>query len=231
MASVIGQRMRRGFTLLEMVLAIAVLVAVASLGASLWAQASGASVSAQERDRGLKLQRIGGFLRSQWTQRRVLDPLAADADEVSLPRVEISETGVAFPTALAMLFPEAPLVEARYELRRGIGDGTDLWYIESPITRFGPDPGAELSGRSAAPRRELELLRADSITLERFGPSPQATGTQGEEEAELEAETTEPEAGWFQFGEQAAARSDALRVTVRYAGEEAVWVLVARPSR
>lgn len=228
MAPVMRRTRRGGFTLLEVVLAIAVLVAVASLGAALWTQAGDASLGAQQRERGLKLQRIGTFLRDQWSQRRVLDPLADDEDEAALPRIVISETGVTFPTAKAMLFDDSPLVEAQYEVRRRVGGGMDLWYAESPIRRFGSDASLESRDRFGTERRELRLLEAESITAERFGPP---VSEEDEAEAEETEQGPEPEPGWFAFEDEQAERSDALRLTVRYAGEEAVWVLVARPSR
>lgn len=228
MAPVARRTRRSGFTLLEVALAIAVLVAVASLGSALWSQAGDASMGAQQRERGLKLQRIGTFLRDQWSQRRVLDPLADGEDEVSLPRIAISETGVRFPTAMAMLAPDAPLVEAQYEIRRRSGVGAELWYIETPIRRFGSDPAIEGRDRFRTERRELLLLAADSIGVERFGPPVVDEDTEEESDSETRAE---PKPGWFAFEEEEADRTDAIRMTVRYAGEEAVWVLVARPSR
>ncbi|XHC24719.1 MAG: type II secretion system protein [Phycisphaerales bacterium] len=228
MAPIAKRSTRFGFTLLEVVLAIAVLVAVASLGSALWTQAGDASLGAQQRERGLKLQRIGTFLRDQWSQRRVLDPLVDDEDEAGLPRIVFSETGVTFPTAKAMLFGDAPLVEARYEVRRRSGGRADLWYIESPITRFGSDAAVESRHGFEAERREVLLLAAGSFEVERYGP-PVA------DDEDAERDETEggagPRPGWFAFTDAEAERNDGVRLTVRYSGEEAVWVLVARPSR
>ncbi len=50
-APVAKRSTRFGFTLLEVMLAIAVLVAVASLGSALWTQAGDASLGAQQRER------------------------------------------------------------------------------------------------------------------------------------------------------------------------------------
>lgn len=210
----------RGFTLLELLLASAVMVSIAVLGTALWTQSAGASESAQRRDRGLRMQRLGTMLREQWSHRRLLWPLEDGADAGG---VLLGPESLEFVTASPILYLDAPLVVARYEWGRAGLDGTDLRYIERPVLEFGERPEADDDQEfTELNSRRLVLLEGcERVAVERFGMAP---------EGDDESEKTEKPA-WHGFAKGDEVGSDALRLTVRWRGEEAVWVFVARPSR
>lgn len=209
----------RGFTLLELLLASAVMVSIAVLGTALWTQSAGASESAQLRDRGLRLQRLGTMMREQWSQRRVLRPMQDGAQA----GVSLGPERMEFVTASPILYPQAPLVRARYEWGGAGENRFDLRYIERPVLEFGEALETEEDQEATALNsRSMVLLEGcDAVLVERFGEAIEESG-EGEG-------VRRP--GWHAYATGDEAEADALRLTVRWRGEEAVWVFVARPSR
>lgn len=240
-----------GFTLLEMILSIAIIASVAMLGSSLWIQSAETSSLAQSRERGLLLQRVGALLRDQWADRRALALPGEGEAEQRTGGVRFRPGLIGFTTARPILFTNAPLARVEYLVRERADGLLDLLYTEQRLLRFDAAPDDE--ERSEPPsvlaeeerRAAIVLLEGcEEIRMERFGPA-QAPDEDAERDtddgAEPEAEP-EPERGgalvrseWAGFAEdpdeQTEHRSDAVRIGVRYRGEEAVWVFVARPSR
>lgn len=229
-----GKRTKRGFTLLEVLLAVAVIASVAMLGSTLWVQASESSALVQSRERGLRLQRVGSLLRDQWSDRRALELPGESEAERAMGGVRFGAGSISFCTTRTILLPEAPLVAVEYLLREREDGLVDLLYAERLVVRFsGPAEESETaSGDDASLRRAATVLLegCDAITLERFGAPAEIES--GEEEEG--ASQTRPRPSWMPFepeGDEQEIESEAVRVSVRYQGEEALWVLVARPSR
>ena len=227
------RRRKAGFTLLEMILAVAVLASVAMLGSALWMQSGEASALSQSRERGLHLQRVGALLRDQWADRKVMT-LGGEESRLASGGVSFGPGVIEFTSATPILHPESPLVRVRYLLRERDDGLIDLVYSEQPVLRFG---SAETDLEE---RRSLMVLveGCEAIRMSRFGPmrepekDDEAGGRRSEEDREQEMEQRPMRRSvWEAFDEPIQGRTDAVRLDVRYRGEEAVWVFVARPSR
>lgn len=238
MAPLIDGRGRgSGFTLLEVLLAVAVIASVAMLGSTLWVQASESSAMVQSRERGLRLQRVGSMLRDQWSDRRSLELPGESGPQRAMGGARFRADSFAFSTSRSILNPGSPLVEAEYLVRERPDGLFDLVYAEQGIERFagafdGADPrDAEIR---ASRRSAIVLLEGcEAIVLERFG-APAENDADDSERSDQEEGGAPERALWMAFdpdSEGGAVESDALRVSVRYRGEEAAWVLVARASR
>lgn len=214
----------RAFTLLEMLLAVAILVSVAGLGSVLWMQSTESAAAAVQRERGLHLQRVGTMLRDQWSARRAM-VLPGEELPIGSGGVVFRADGFSFVSAMGVLEPSAALVRAEYRVVRRQDGLFDLHYEEVPLRRFG---ASELD-RETVPMKLLLLEGCEAIVLSRYGL--------GADDAEVETGEVSGERrpGWHRFaaidGEESKERTDALRLDVRFGGEEALWVLVARPSR
>ncbi len=218
-----------GFTLLEMLLAVAVIASIAMLGSSMWMQATEVSAVAQGRERGLLLQRVGVLMRDQWADRRALDLPGEDQGSVELGGVRFGPDAIGFNTSRAILLTDAPLVRVEYRIVSREDGLQDLIYIEQPVTAFS-DSGLnrESGGRSVAEARRVAIPLLEgcrAISMRRFGPIPSE-----DPDADGPSRTA-----WSSFevveSEGKPLRSDAVRIEVHYQGEEALWVLVARASR
>lgn len=170
------------------------------------------------------------MIRSQWSHRRALHPVGDD--ERAAGGVVMSSTGVEFTTAQPILFRDEALVTARYEWVTEDGLRFDLRYLERPVRAFGSESAAQDGagadeGFGGLNTRQIVLLEGcDAIGVERFG------GPAGSDEPELDGDEADPdERRWWAFDSTQPVDSDALRLSVRWRGEEAVWVFVARPSR
>lgn len=106
-------RTRRGFTLLELLLAITVMSIVTALIAVSWRVAGDwASVAAHQR-RALQLPRVADMIRSQWAERRTSLDLEKPGQTVFMARGRVE-----FITSLAVLDRTLPLVIASYVVER-----------------------------------------------------------------------------------------------------------------
>jgi prepilin-type N-terminal cleavage/methylation domain-containing protein len=224
-----SNRAQRGFTLLEMLLAVAVIASIAMLGSSMWLQATESSAAAQGRERGLLLQRIGVLMRDQWADRRALDLPGEDERSAELGGARFGPNAISFDTTRSILLTDAPLVRAEYRIVSREDGSQDLIYIEQPVASFsGAGSNGESSGQPSGEAKRvatalLEGCRA--IRMERFGVIP----------AEESDDERPSRMAWSSFetveSEDEELRSDAVRIEVHYQGEEALWVLVARALR
>lgn len=224
-----SNRRRGGFTLLEMLLAAAVIASIAMLGSSMWMQATESSAVAQGRERGLLLQRIGVLMRDQWADRRALDLPGEDERSVALGGVRFGPDAIGFDTSRAILLTDAPLVRVEYRIVSREDGLQDLIYIEQAVTAFS-DSGLnrESGGRSSAEARRVAIPLLEgcrAIRMQRYGPIPS-------EDPDADGPSR---SAWSSFemaeSKEEELASDAVRIEVHYQGEEALWVLVARASR
>lgn len=169
------------FTLVELLVAVAILSAVFALVASLWGQGSGWNSDIERQSDGLRLQRVLTMMKDQWSNRRMSVPLGSD----KVP-VVVTDGQLSFTTATPILFPDWPLVVAtyRFEQEREF-DRVGLWrvvYEESRVSSA-PVESADLAisetnwegGRDPRGRplraRTVLIDGLSSLGVERFGPS------------------------------------------------------------
>lgn len=177
----------RAFTLLELLVAVAILSAVFALVASLWSQASGWGADIERQSEGLRLQRVVAMMKDQWSNRRTSVALGRD----KMPVVS-TDTHLTFTTATPILFPDWPLVVATYRLERETEIGRlGLWRIVYEETRVSSarvssedlvieptrwDAGRDARGRPVRDRMVL-LDGMPAVSFERFGPAPEGDDT------------------------------------------------------
>jgi len=184
---------RRGagaFTLLEVLLAIALLGVLGALIATMWAQARDWTLENASAQRVLRLPRVVELLRTQWADRRATIGNGRASDSV-----QVFPNEVAFTTATPILFPDWPLVTAVWRVERD-GEASNaaserflLRYEEHPVTSFDEPPQSEGEAQEAPedarnrrqrlasesrvriePRSFVVLRGAESLAVERWGP-------------------------------------------------------------
>lgn len=172
----------RGFTLLELLLAVAILSAVFGLVATMWGQASGWDADIEKQGDALRLQRVLAMMKDQWGDRRTGFSMGAEGAPVY-----ITDRQISFSTGTPILFPQWPVVVATYRFEQETEPGRHgLWrivYEESRVSSSKVDSGALDAGTGLAwdqgrdprgrPVRDRVVL-LDGLTemrFERFGPS------------------------------------------------------------
>ncbi len=188
-----------GFTLLELILAIAVFASMTTLIAAIYANAHAIAHDATRNATTLTLQRVTDLARDQWLTRTDIafnpkeqssQPDAADTAQPapttgpgSPPLIPDSTAaftplGVAFYTTTPILFPDTPIVRASYRvepLDRQAGDTEPrarLLYTEQRIRSFDRPPGLAEPAPDGSPDAGTIVLldRVENLRLQRFGP-------------------------------------------------------------
>lgn len=132
---------RRGFTLLEMLLAVTVLSTATLLIGAMWTQARSWSDDGYAAERLLRLQRASEAMRRQWNDRRTTVALNRKSGSVIAMPEELT-----FVTTTPLLFPDWPMVTASYRIERQPGSPLgdlaryDLVYTETKIAEVGAKP-------------------------------------------------------------------------------------------
>lgn len=185
------RRRRRAFTLLEVLLAIALLGILGALIATMWSQARDWAIENTNAQRVLRLPRITELLRSQWADRRATVGVGRASEAVKVAADEFS-----FVTATPILFPDWPLVTATWRVKPDADASSPstprflIEYEEVPVTAFVAPPEKDgeqekkkpndarnrrqsLASESRVPiePRTLMILRgAEALAIERWGP-------------------------------------------------------------
>lgn len=247
---VISVRAPRGFTLLEILLAVAVLSVLSVLIAAMWAQTRDWSLENAAAQRTLRLPRALDLVRSQWADRRAATGVGRITDGVSVGPDE-----VAFVTAAPVLFSDWPLVMASWRVERDDDlspPGEDRWmlvYRETVVDDLRTDDERDrTAGREMAADRRLRIEPRELIVLggcprlsiERFGPefrrgTESTPGAQGPAASGDEREREE----WIAFGPDEWRPIDAefdgvppaVRLVGVFEGKEFSCVLVVGASR
>lgn len=179
---------KRGFTLLEVLLATTILAMVMGLAASVWVQMTRWSGVTAELQRTQRVDQALRLWSDQWADRRFIEDLPG------VSPFGITPDEMRFLTATPALFVDAPLVMARYVIeptrpgQSGAGATYELRYEERRVTDLAP-PSARLQARRArgisvdgepveppkgeelARRQRLVLISgAEELLLERYGP-------------------------------------------------------------
>jgi len=214
-------RARRGMTLLEVLVAMALMGMMAVIVSTLWGQLRSWNEEADRAGAALRPHRAAVMLREQWGARHSV----GDEDE-TLGRVQAGPGGVSFLTTRPVLYPSWPVVEASYSIERRADGEQSLVYDER---RVGPT-GEVLDAPPGA--REAESL----VVLERCAEASWsyrllATWDEGGEEASEYRWSPEVAGGPLEEIELVCVRWSALVDTGRAEREEVVWAGALGASR
>lgn len=229
---------RRGMTLLEVLLAAAVLASVALLAAMLLAQGRAWNDDNQSHFKALRLVRVTELLTRQWSDRR-----SAVGVDASGGKVRIEPESLVFVTATPVLHPGWPLVTASYRVEKEPGTGlTRLAYEEARVSRFGTQgDAAEAQLESPAtgdekPLRTVLLSGVKDLRFERYGPRLSAEQfaaalDRGDLSASDHDEDGARRPGWWRFDAAYKGPVPAVRLVGTLEGKEFTCVFVVERSR
>lgn len=246
-------RSRRGFTLLELLLAAALLASMSVLIGALLSQTRQWSEDTGDGGAAIRAMRAMEALREQWGDRRTAVGLNDEGASVVL-----APGSLRFVTARPLLFPDWPLAAAEYRIEEDFESQTGqgrLWrlvYLESRITSMKPaaEDAADPTGRPRTERAVL-LSACESLAWERRA-MPRQPAADEESAAEAQGAAGKPgDAGSAAPASSASASSSAepsriewravegesskdlsmIRLAGRKKGEAFSCVLVARASR
>jgi hypothetical protein len=228
-------------TLLELLVAIAIMVAVVGLTGALWAQTGDWAADSALHERTLRLEHARSLFERQWRERRP----AIRLDSVDGGPVALRPDRFEFVTGRPALFPEAGLVRASYLLQPVGGDPSRLRLVYEEHRLLRPE-FSERRERDelGAPAVDRVVLLDDCADLrwERLIAEPV-------ERRPGEAEPAQPEYAWrtpAERDERTAPDADAAdgeRPTDIPAGPRAVrlagvfqesefqWTVALEPSR
>ena len=161
------RHMRRGLTLLELLVAVTLLASLLSLVAALWAQVDGWAVASGRVEDRLRLAHFERLAQTQWNAR-----LSQKIGEA--PRVVLTPGSLSFITSEPILEPASPVVLARYAIEPA--PGTDapeasrsLIYEETPVQLLAPGSREESTdvsdedGERSQGQREEEAEDRDVV--------------------------------------------------------------------
>lgn len=170
----------RAFTLLELILALAIFLSISLLIATMWSQAaSWADDDATDLAR-IRLERALTLIRDQWSTRTN----TAQLDDFG-SAVATTHSTITFTSTTPILFPTWPIVLVEYSIERDLESHpgrTGLWKVAYSETRLSSpaaapgDDAAEGRPSADAPRagrdyRTMTLLGGcTDLAIERFGP-------------------------------------------------------------
>jgi prepilin-type N-terminal cleavage/methylation domain-containing protein len=159
-------RARRGFTLLEMVLALTIIATLFGLLTAVWRQAGDWSGDAAAHQRALRLPRVLEMIRTQWSERRMTIGL-----ERPDQTVVITPTQIEFVTAVPVL-GRAPIVTAMYVIEpdpdaRASEPRLRLVYEERGVTDVAmPQRSATADAQRAGARTQDTASRVPGVREE-----------------------------------------------------------------
>ncbi len=243
------RRRRRCFTLLEVVLAIALLASMSVLIGALLSQTREWSGDAGSAGASLRVTRVIEALREQWGSRRTAVGITENGGSVS-----ISPEALQFVTARPLLFTDWPLVIAEYRIEEdytssaGQGRRWKLIYTERRVTTMKDETSdkADLAGRALVESITL-LSNCEALEWQR-PPKPAAaepsadgsTDSEGTEPASSPAPQAEPRAGepehfrrieWAAVTPESTKEPGMVRLSGERNKENFSCVLVVRASR
>lgn len=232
----------RGFTLLELLLAVAVLAVIAVLIAALMGQARSWDEANGSQANVMRVSRVTELLNRQWSDRRTAVSIGNENQ-----RVIAKPKRLEFITASPVLHPGWPLVQASYVLERDpnppaglpAGEYFAMVYEEARISRLGEATGAErlqMSSPSTDDERPArrELLRGlTSARFERFGPefSPEEMQRNKEQGGGFSEDPESKKNKWRVFDREFSGPISAVRLIARKDGQEFACVFVIELSR
>lgn len=243
----------RGFTLLELLLAITILASISALVAALWTQTSAWAGENGSTLKTMRLPRVLELMRAQWADRRGAFRLNDAGSSVIAEPDRLS-----FITATPMLFPDWPLVRAQYIVERdydtapGAPPAWRLAYIETRLSDLSspPEEAEDLvaQGKGEETGNYILLSNLASLSLDRFGVGGRSIlrkGSRVEQEEEnsdsaqkqpsqLQNRTpdeAEDKERWRPFAERFDGLIPAVRIVGDYEGEAFSCVFVIEGSR
>lgn len=228
---------RRALTLLELLVAVAILVSMTTLAGALWAQTSAWGADAQRMREALLPRQAHELFRQQWGERRPYvrldEPEGNQGERTSARRVE-------FVTARPVLFPQWPLVRAAYIVVADDTPGSSLLHLDYEERRVThPDVSTldEFDSAGAPMVDRIRLLEGcTELAWEwyaHFEPLSE------EEAAAQSALGARPQSGWYPEslveteepdGRFASAERRARRLAGVHEGRAFAWPIV-EPSR
>lgn len=229
----------RAFTLLETILALTILFVLMGLIAVLWAQARDWTADAQREDGALHITRLVTTIRTQWGDRRSLDPEKPLQDSAG-----VSPDAVRFVTASPILFPQWPLVRAEYRIELDTFRGTlsepryRLRYTETRLPGGTDDPLGSLDAAGQPMIQSVVLI--DDCTLlhwERFGNRRESGATAPERGNRADPEALSgtvagsEKPSWHRFETDFKDPIPAVRLVGQHGKERFTCVLVVAPLR
>lgn len=226
----------RGLTLLELLVAVAILVSMTTLAGALWAQTSAWGADAQRMREALLPRQAHEMFRLQWSERRGHVRL----DEPEGAGARASDARIEFVTARPMLFPRWPLVRAAYIVVPDDAPGSALLHLEYEERRVThPDVSTldEYDGAGVPMAERVRLL--EGCTFLRWEWYAYFEPLSEEEAAAQRELGARPESGWYavslideaQPSERfASARLLARRLAGEHEGRAFAWPIV-EPSR
>ncbi|MBN8646109.1 MAG: type II secretion system protein [Planctomycetes bacterium] len=219
---------RRAFTLLEVVLAVAVLATVCTLAALAISQARSWSDAQSQQARALRLARLGEMFNRQWADRRNAAPVSQSGGSAVVEPKRLE-----FLTATPILHTRWPLVVAAYVIKedfspgKGPGRRYRLEYEEARVSRLGVGSQAEASQLKTPATADEKPLTAVLLTdcrdlrFERFGMKFSPTERQRRaEQGVQDRNEQEEQPAWHPFEENFDGPIPAVRL-VGFAGERA----------
>lgn len=221
---------RRGFTLLELILAITVLATLMALIAAAWRNAGDWTRESEAQRRALLLPRVTDVVRSQWAERRT----SLDLDKPG-SSIHVGPARIEFVTSLPVLDRSLPLVVASYIIESddsvGAPAGTyRLMYKEQGIIDTGAaqrSEGAEAQRAGAssasggprvpgleapAPRTTVLLGRCTELALEWFDNGDEARREAAKRAEEQSKQQESASQGGGLFDEASGLAEDAAPV-------------------
>jgi type II secretory pathway pseudopilin PulG len=244
---------RPAFTLLELLLACAVFASIATLGATLYLQATRLGAAPLRAERSLELQRVVTLARDQWDNRRAmaLGDDAAERPEAASIAAQFAPGRVSFVTASPVLFPDWPLVSVTYSIEQTLTAAGEprftLVYAETRITD--PSEPPDSAGNTPDGRRRSASIPlvgpCEALTLQRFGPEtapapddgagdtgPAARSVRTSRTAAPTNTTNEPEpADWHVYDGPFDGPVYAVRFVGTLHGDRFTCTFLAEPSR
>lgn len=235
---------RSGFTLLELLLATTILVAITALIAATWGQMQRWNSENAAHRQSMRLHRVLGMMRDQWQDRRTTVAIDENGAEIAA-----SPTRIDFVTATPILFPEWPIVRASYffepdpDAPPGSGWRSRLMYQEARVADMSAPPKEGYDALGLELDRSMVLLSScEELRFERFGPrvpdpeedKPDARGSRLPQarEADDDAPINKDEQyRWRAFDAPIEGGSHAIRLIGTYQKESFACVFVVRALR
>lgn len=243
---------RRGFTLLELLIAITILASISALVAALWSQTTAWAGENGMTLKTMRLPRVRELMRAQWADRRGAFRLSDSGESVAAEPDKLS-----FVTATPMLFPDWPLVRAEYSIERdydtpsGALPAWRLVYTETRLADLSepPEDAQELINKGMGENvgRYVLLANVASLAFERYGVGDRSIRKKGSlvEPEDPEAKSTdlqsltqnhtpdkdEDEEKWRPFEQKFDGLIPAVRVVGEFQDEAFSCVFVITGSR
>jgi len=167
---------RRGFTLLEVILAVSALAGLTTLVAALWSQTRDWAEENASHQAALRLDRAIVLMGDQWSSRRRSFSIRPDATAA----IQVRPDRLEFVSDDSVLFPDWPFVRVSFIIERNestlitADSRATLHYEEAPITDpTGADEASDTLAPHLAPRRVVLLADCADLRLERdVAPAP-----------------------------------------------------------